>query len=158
VDKIVNTHSRRNLIVRRHPYEEPYLTELEVIATNGSFAGRRRGIYCNVEDLAEIGSALEVFPRRVPDEYEYDCKGFKLKAYTAGRAGHAFLQIEIQSDWDVPDRCLFSLPAEPVGLNRLGELFVAFSKLEHLEFWWGQDFAKLFTEHQPEQKCILESV
>jgi hypothetical protein len=155
--KVVNSISGPNLIIRRHPYEEPYHTELEVIATSGSFAGRRRGIYCTGEELAEIGSALQVFPRKVPDEYEYDYQGFQLRAYTAGRAGHTFLYIAIEADWDGLGRCQFSMPAEPVALNRLGELFVAFSKFEHLEFWWGQNVARLFAEHQPEQKCILQS-
>jgi hypothetical protein len=144
----------RNLIVRRYPYEEPYNTELVIFAANENFSGRRTGIYRSVEGLADIGRALQVFPAKMPDEYEYGYTDFSLRAYTVGRAGHTYLQISINVGDKRPysANCTFSIKAEPAAINRLGELFLAFSKLEHLEFWWGQDVSQLFKEYQPEQE------
>jgi|SRR5579863_3257029 len=57
--------------VRRYPYEEPYHTQLVFGASNGSFMGST-DIYCHVADLENIGSALAVFPTKVPDEYRFE--------------------------------------------------------------------------------------
>jgi len=135
------------LQVRRLPYEEPYHTQLEISASNGVFSGST-DIYCNVSDLAKIGCALQSFPKSIPDEYKYEYGSsdpaarsychFVLRVYTVGSWGHSALQISIKENLKEPEEriCLFSIRSEPASINRLGDLFVAFSKLQHFEFKW----------------------
>ena len=59
------------LEIRRLPYEEPFCTQLEISASNGSFSGST-DIYCNVSDLADIGRALQTFPDSILAEYKYE--------------------------------------------------------------------------------------
>lgn len=135
------------LEIRRIPYEEPFHTQLEIAASNGSFFGRT-DIYCNVSDLAEIGRALQIFPRSIPAEYKYEYgsndpdvrfyRHFVLRVYTVGSRGRCALQISINNNESEPEEgtCLFSISAEPASINRLGNLFLEFSKLQNLEFKW----------------------
>ena len=149
------------LIVRRLPYEEPYHTQLEIIASNGVFTGST-DIYCNVSDLSEIGGILQAFPKAIPDEYKYEYgssdpaarfyRHFVFRAYTVGSWGKCALQVSINQNQSEPEEgiCLFSIPAEPSSINRLGDLFVAFAKLQHLEFKWipNSDENELYDQHQ----------
>ena len=130
--------------IRRIPYEEPHHLQLEIAASNGIFVGQT-DIYCNASDLAAIGRALKKFPRFVGDEFkrEYgspnakdrNYRHFVLRAYTVGSWGKCALQISINCNQSEPDEgvCLFSIAAEAASLNRLGELFIAFGELRHLE-------------------------
>ncbi|RYX85104.1 hypothetical protein EON83_07605 [bacterium] len=149
------------LMVRRHPYEEPDHTQLEFIVSNGSFTG---GIdfYCGVDDIANIGTALRAFPRSISDEYVYEYgspvaskrfyRHFRLRAYTIDRSGHCALQITINLNRDEPEEgiCRFSMRCEPWSLERLGNLFLAFARLEHLEFKWvpNTEIEEMYTEYQ----------
>lgn len=149
------------IIVRRHLYEEPYNTQLEILVSNGSFAGGT-DIYCNVSDLREIGKRLLEFPKFIGDEYVYEYgssdsarrvyRHLILRAYTLDRSGHCALQIEMNLNRDEPEEgaCRFSMKCEPNSLVRLGELFIAFERLEHLEFKWvpNTDIAELYEQHQ----------
>ena len=149
------------LTVRRLPYEEPYDTQLEIIASNGVLYGST-DIYCNVSDLTEIGDALKAFPKSIPDEFKYEYGSsdpamrfyhhFVLRVYTVGSWGKCALQISINQNQSEPEEgiCLFSIPAEAASINRLGDLFVAFGKLQHLEFKWtpNSDDNELYEQHQ----------
>ena len=162
------THRRKSinnsyLVVRRHPYEEPHYTELEVLASNGSFKGSTN-IYCNVSDFEEIGKRLIEFPRFIGDSYLYEygspdpkARFFRqiiLRAYTLDRSGHCALQVAMNLNQDEPEEgtCRFSIKCEPNSLIRLGTLFLAFARLQHLEFKWVPDteVAELYAQHQPE--------
>ncbi len=59
------------IIIRRHPYEEPYHLNLVITASNGVFAGTLE-YYCNATDLTEMGSKLMSFPERIGDTYSYE--------------------------------------------------------------------------------------
>ncbi len=149
------------LIVRRVPYEEPHHTQLEIVVSNGAFSGST-DIYCNVSDLADIGRVLQTFPKVVGDEYKYEYgssdpdsnfyRNFIIRFYAVGSCGSCALQVEINQNQSEPNEgvCRFSLKAEPASINRLGDLFVAFSELQHLEFKWipNTDFAELYKEYQ----------
>lgn len=149
------------LRVRRLLYEEPYHTQLEINASNGVFTGST-DIYCNVSDLAEIGRALQTFPKAIGDEYKYEYgssdpavrfyRHFVLRVYTVGGWGKCALQVSMNENHSEPYEgvCLFSMPVEPSSINRLGNLFVAFGQLEHLEFKWipNTDVAELYAQHQ----------
>jgi hypothetical protein len=59
------------LIIRKYPYfEELSEIQLEITASNGMFSGNT-DIYCSIEELAEIGTALKVFPVKVIYQYRY---------------------------------------------------------------------------------------
>lgn len=149
------------VIVRRHPYEEPHLTQLEIFASNGILTCST-DIYCNVTDLAEIGHALQKFPKVAGEEYQYDygsedptqrCyRYFLLRVYTTDSVGHCALQIAMNQNREEPDEgiCRFSIKSEAGSINRLGALFVRFGDLQHLELRWtpDSDDVDLYRQHQ----------
>jgi len=157
----INRMTKPFLIVRRYPYEEPFHTHIEISASNGPFAGTT-DVYCNVEDLAEIGNSLQQFPVRVGDEYRYEYgsenpvrrfhRYLSLRAYTTDAAGHCALQLRINNNTSEPNEgsCEFSIRAEAAAINRLGSLFERFSSLEHLELHWTLDDGELFAALQPQ--------
>lgn len=146
------------LVVRRYPYEEPFHLQLEFSASNGLFSGTT-DIYCNIEDLKEIGDRLQNFPVRVGDEVRYEhgsedptlrrYRYFMLRAYTTDSAGHCALQIKMNNNTREPHEgtCTFSIKAEAAAINRLGSLFLTLSRLEHLEFRWTREDQELFEYH-----------
>lgn len=151
------------IIVKRYPYEEPYHTQIEFIVSNGVFSGRT-DIYCNVEDLKEIGKSLQNFPNKIADEYIYEYgsekpedrnyRHFWLKVYTVDSLGHCAIQFNINNNTEEPEEgiCRFSILAEASAVNNLGKLFEKFSELKHLEFRWSPDEFEIFETHQIEEK------
>jgi len=147
------------IVVRRHPYEEPYHTQLEFTVSNGAFAGAT-DIYCNIDDLTKIGRGLRAFPSKVGDEYVYEYgtedpsakfyRHFVLRAYTIDGVGHCALQFAINLNQAEPEEgvCRFSMPVEPGALNRLGELFEVFAELRHLELQWSPTSGALYEHYQ----------
>ncbi|GHU29024.1 hypothetical protein AGMMS50256_12870 [Betaproteobacteria bacterium] len=147
------------LVIRRHPYEEPYHVQLEFTASNGMFAGST-DIYCNVADITNIGCGLLAFPSKAGDEYVYEYgsedpnarlyRHFVLRAYTIDGVGHCALQFAINLNQSEPEEgvCRFSIPVEPGALNRLGKLFTVFAELRHLELQWSPISGGLYEHHQ----------
>lgn len=145
------------IIVRRYEYEEPQNTQLEFIISNGQFSSTV-DFYCEVKDIKEIGKALISFPTRIDDEYCYSYgskdnyyRFFLIRAYTTDGVGHCAIQFKINLNEEEPleGESLFSLRAEAAAINKLGKLFIEFSKLEHKEFHWSpNDHSELFETHQ----------
>ncbi|HOO51835.1 MAG TPA: hypothetical protein PLK94_11160 [Alphaproteobacteria bacterium] len=147
------------VIVRRYEYEEPYHIQLEFIISNGKFSSTV-DIYCTVDDVRKIGESLFVFPKKMNDEYSFVYgsenpednfdKFFSLKAYTVDGSGHCALQFKVNLNEVAPSegKSVFSLLAETSEINRLGKLFITFSKLKHKEFQWSGNRGELFEEHQ----------
>lgn len=112
------------IVVRRHPYEDPYLIHLEFVVSNGIFGGST-DIYCVVEEMKELGKALQKFPVALGDEYRYEYgsekpedrvyRYFLLRAYTTDSVGHCAVQFAINQNSGEPDEgvCRFSIKAEP---------------------------------------------
>jgi hypothetical protein len=108
------------VIVKRYPYEEPYHTQIEFIVSNGGFSGNT-DIYCNVEDLKEIGEALQNFPNKIDDLYIYEYSSekvedrfyrhFWLKVYTVGSLGYCAIQFHINKNTEELEEgiCRFSI-------------------------------------------------
>lgn len=146
------------LRVRRFPYEEPYALNLEFAGGNGLFSGCVE-IYCNVEDLSELGRALLAFPRQADDRHVYEYgsddaaerqhRHFRLSFYTIDHTGHCAVQFLTRLYEKEPDdgACQFSIRTEPAALHRLGQLFENFARLEHLELRWSPAGGELFTDH-----------
>jgi hypothetical protein len=153
VRRLVQPH----LLIRRLPYEEPYHTQLDFTVSNGVLAAKI-DIYCGIQEIAGIGKALAIFPKLIGDEYVYEYgserpeekfyRHFKLKAYTVGNVGNCAIQFTVNLNQTEPEEgiCQFSLTASRGEINRLGELLLDFSKLEHLELQWS-----------PKVSCLLES-
>ncbi|WAC47889.1 hypothetical protein OVA03_14455 [Asticcacaulis sp. SL142] len=147
------------LIVRRTPYEEPYHTHLYFCASNGVFTAAV-DMYCKVDDLADIGAALKAFPAKLPDEYFYEYgslkpddemyRYFRLRFYTLDHAGHCAMQFtaNLRDDEPYEGVSTFSFKADPAAINRLGQLFETFHKLQHLELQWSPDGGRLFDHAQ----------
>lgn len=150
---------KTKLIVRRHEYEEPYHTQLEFIASNGSFYAST-DIYCGVQQIREIGEGLRQFPRKVGDEYRFEYgsedpkdryyRYFHLRAYTTDNVGHCAIQIKVNQNTIEPyeGQSTFSIRADAAQINRLGDLFLKLSELKELEFHWSPTEAEMFDVHQ----------
>ena len=140
--------TKSQIVVKRYPYEEPHHLQLEFFVSNGNFCGNT-DIYCNVDDLITIGHASREFPSKIDDEYRYEYgsenpedryyRYFLLRAYTIDSVGHSAIQFSISNNQTEPNegKCRFSIRADVASINRLGELFENFSKLEDLEFSWS---------------------
>lgn len=150
------------VIIRRTPYEEPYVLSLEIRASNGTFSGAT-DFYVDASEVRAMGVALTRFPSRAGDEFVYEYgsgdpadrfyRYFRMRAYTLDRAGHCALQLAMNLNESEPGEgaCRFSIhPLEAAALNRLGALLVRFAELRHLELQWCPAFesAQLFEEHQ----------
>jgi hypothetical protein len=147
------------VIVRRYPYEEPDLTQLEWTVSNGAFVGTT-DLYCDVDEIRTLGASLKQFPSRVGDEYRFEygtdnpthkCyRHFLLRAYTTDGVGHCALQFVINLNQSEPKegRAMFSIESEPAAINRLGDLLGRFSQLSHLELYWNLTAGQLFQNYQ----------
>jgi len=147
------------LHVKRHPYEEPYHTQLEIIVSNGKFSGWT-DIYCNVEEISKIGEELIRFPLKIGHEFVFEYgtsnpkdrfyRHFRMRAYTTDGVGHCAIQFTINLNQQEPDEgiCQFSFPVEVSALSRLGQFFSTFSKLQHLELRWSPSGGALFETYQ----------
>ena len=146
------------VIVRRFPYEEPHLLQVEFWISNGEFSGST-DIYVDREQLVEIGEALSQFPTRVDDVYEFlygsedpeknFYRFFAMKAYTTNSLGRCAIQFAINRNTEMPEEgsCRFSLQASAGAVNKLGNLLQRFAELKHLEFRWSEDQAELFSDY-----------
>lgn len=139
----------------RYPYEEPYLLNLVMSASNG----RQRGeieFYSNADDLNEIADKLEEFPRHASDVYLYELGSersedrwafyFRFRLCTIDSVGHCAIHLRFNNNRDIPDREIteFCIPAEPSAINRLGKLFREFAQLKHEVLYWNPVEGKLY--------------
>jgi len=142
--------------ITRHPYEEPYILNLVIEATNGPFRGTLE-FYTDPDELLELANALEVFPRESSDSYIFELGSenpeesfafyLKLRVFTVDMLGHCGIHIRLNSNIDNRDREVSEFcisPVEPSGINQLGKLFRKFAKLEHNILYWKPNESKLF--------------
>lgn len=144
---------KSQIIVKRHPYEEPYHLQLEFFVSNDGFSGTI-DFYCNAEDLKEIGISLQNFPSKIDDEYRYELGSenpkdrwsmyFLMRAYTTDSVGHCAIQFAFNINAVEPNEgiCRFSIRTDAAAINRLGVLFEKFSKLEDFEFEWSPELSE----------------
>jgi hypothetical protein len=148
-----------SIIVRRFPYEEPHNTQLEFIVSNERFCGRT-DIYCNVEDLKEIGEALQNYSSKLGEEYRYEYgsenpedrnyRYFLIRVYPTNGTGRCAIQFAINKNTEEPEEgiCRFSIQTNLSSIKQLGILFEKFHQLKHLEFKWSPEGAELFKHYQ----------
>jgi hypothetical protein len=135
--------------IERIPYEEPHHLQLKIEASNGRQTASIE-IYVDASDLVEVANSLETFPRHASDVFLYEIGSdkvedrwayyFRLRAFTFSATGHTALQLCFNNNRDLPYResAEFCIRSEAAQLNRLGQLFRAFSKLEHETLVWSQ--------------------
>ena len=133
--------------IERFPYEEPYLVNLGLTASNGNFQGTLE-FFCNASELADIGKALSAVRKTIPDEYSYEIGStkpedrfayyFALRVYTRGLRGNCAHQVVINNNQQEPDEgaCRFSIQTDRVAINRLGALLLEFAELKHRQLHW----------------------
>jgi hypothetical protein len=136
------------LRIERIPYEEPYHIQLIWNVSNGNIYSNFE-YYANADSLKEIGSALELFPRHSSDVFVYEIGSekpedrfayyFRLRAFTVNSGGGTAIQIRFCNNSDLQNREIsdFCIQAEPASINRLGKLFLEFSKLEAEYLAWS---------------------
>ena len=95
------------IIIRRHPYEEPYHLNLVISASNGVMCGTLE-YYCNAADVGEMGGKLAAFPEKTGDTYLYELGSprredrfafhFAFRVLTLDSAGHCALQFTMNNN------------------------------------------------------------
>jgi hypothetical protein len=138
----------------RKPYEEPYLLNLVIQASNGVQENQLE-FYDNAEALSHLANELEVFPRHNSQVFLWELGSerpedrfafyFRFRAFVVDSVGHCAIQLRFNNNEALPDRELseFCIRAEPAQLNRLAQLLREFSKLKHEVLVWELDDGRL---------------
>lgn len=135
--------------IERIPYEEPYHLQLVWDVSNGNITSSF-DFYVGTDALKEIADTLEVFPRHASDVYLFEIGSehpedrfayyFRFRVFTTDSRGHCAIQIRFNNNRDLPHKEIteFCIEAEAAGINKLGNLFRAFSKLESELLLWSE--------------------
>lgn len=118
-------------------YSDSELMQIRVSAWNGAFGGAAN-VYVGIGLIEKIAERLKGFPNGPSDKREVVLGAFgsefaggavSLLFHCADRAGHAYVDLKIESDSDIAGRCqsvTFSLPIDAAGMdsfvNDLGRL------------------------------------
>lgn len=136
--------------ITRYEYEEPYHVNLVFEAANQTQSTTLE-YYCNASDLAEISEHLEAFPRHATDVFLYEFGSerkedrhayyFRIRAFLISDTGSCALQIRTNNNLELPEKEIseFCITAEASQINRLGQLFRSYSKLNHKVLEWSVD-------------------
>jgi hypothetical protein len=137
--------------IARYPYEEPHYVHLVLEACNGRSLAQI-DYYMNASSFIGWADHLEVFPRHKSDVFLFELGGerpedrwayyLQMRVFLTDAVGHSAVHVRFSNNRDLPWREIaeFSLDAEPSQINRLGQLFREFGKLNHAVLdWWVQD-------------------
>ncbi|WP_051122401.1 hypothetical protein [Leptospira wolbachii] len=141
-----------NLItIIRYPYEEPYLLNLLIKATNGIFTGELE-IYDSTDSLKNCANCLMNFPKCATDEFIWELGSedkinrfvffFKFRVYITDSTGTCAINVRFNNNQKPPDLAIseFSIKTDAAGINNLGKLFLTFSELKKETLIWdGRD-------------------
>ncbi|MDY7395630.1 hypothetical protein UMM65_10285 [Aureibaculum sp. 2210JD6-5] len=131
----------------RQPYEEPYHINLIFEASNGQNTGQLE-IYDNADQLKKIAEALEDFPLNGTKHFVWELGSEKQKENFAFYFKCEFSLLNHSNDCVIGIRLnnnknslsKFNIHCSPSELNKLGQLFREFSKLEKKTLtWYGFD-------------------
>lgn len=134
--------------ITRHEYEEPYHVNLVFEAANDTQSTTLE-YYCNATDLSDIAEHLEVFPRHNADVFLYEFGSerkedqhayyFRMRVFLTDGTGNCAIQIRTNNNEELPGSEIseFCIAAEPSQVNRLGQLFRTYSKLDHKILEWS---------------------
>lgn len=135
----------------RTPYEEPYHINLIFKATNGESAGQLE-IYDNADGLKKLADILEDFPFKDEKEYLWELGSeksedrfafyFKCEFSLIKHTSDCLVGIRLNNNEEGIEKSIseFNIQCKPAELNKLGQLFREFSKLEKETLtWYGLD-------------------
>ena len=134
------------LKITRIPYEEPSHVKLIVSASNGEQSGSLE-IYDGAASLLDTATALTDFPFN-QQSYTWELGSedpkvrfgfyFLFEVKLIDPQGHAFIHFRMNNNEDLPDKAMaeFSIRTEIAGINRLGNLFQAFARLDSEQLTW----------------------
>ena len=136
--------------IERIPYEEPYHIHLVWQVSNGNVSSIF-DYYVNADSLLEIANHLEEFPRHKTDVFLYEIGSekpedrfayyFRFRVFTTNSRGSSAIQIRFSNNRALPHREIveFCLQTEPAAINRLGQLFREFAKLNEEFMAWSEN-------------------
>ena len=134
--------------ITRYPYEEPYLLNLVVAASNGRQQGELE-IYANSDDLASFARELRGFPNQNDDSVDWQLGSerpedrfafyYRLRAFRVSPTGQCAIEVRFSNNCEPPHREVveFSIEALPSDLDRLADLLERFGRLEHKVLEWN---------------------
>jgi hypothetical protein len=135
------------LTLLRFEYDDPYLAEIHLTASNGLFTGHLE-FFCDTEELSRLGDKLKTFPCSIEDQIVYEIGSeetqkrlaYYLRFHTKviDGAGHCAIHFRINNNGLVPHNGIadFSLKANPAELNELGELLRKLASFQISDFSW----------------------
>jgi hypothetical protein len=131
----------------RHPYEEPYLINLTVEASNGRTTGEVE-MYTDPGDLSRVARTLRQFPGAERDVVVWELRSeraegrfayhFRMRVFQQFAPGDCAIELRLCNNGIAPYReeAEFSIAAVPSDLDRLAELLEGFAALEHTVLEW----------------------
>lgn len=134
--------------ITRHEYEEPHHLNLIFEAANEN-QSTTFGYYCNATDLSDIADHLEVFPRHNTDVFLYEFGSerkedkhayyFRMRVFLINGTGNCAIQVRTNNNEELPEREIseFCILAVASQINKLGQLFRTYSKLNHKVLQWS---------------------
>jgi len=143
----------------RHPYEEPYHLNLHIEAANERINGNLE-YYCNAQDLKKFGKQLADFTGTPKEEIIYELGSedprvrfaffLSLRVLPLDSFGHCAFLIRLNNNREPPEKQVteFSIRAEVADINRLGDLLIAFGRLEHRVLEWRVHDGTLIKAHK----------
>ena len=134
--------------ITRKPYEEPYHLHLIFKASNGESSGQLE-FYDNANHLKELADILEDFPFKSTKLYLWELGSenpkvrfafyFKCEFSVIKHSSECVIGIRLNNNNDGIDKSIseFNIKCYPAELNKLGQLFREFSKLEKETLNWN---------------------
>lgn len=132
----------------RNPYEEPYHINLIFKASNGESSGKLE-IYDNADRLKKLADVLEDFPFKEPKKYLWELGSekpedrfafyFKCEFLLIKHTSECLVRIRLNNNESGIEKSIseFNIQCKPAELNKLGQLFREFSKLEKQTLIWN---------------------
>lgn len=134
---------KKRIHIVRQPYEEPHHINLIFTASNGESTGELE-IYDNADQLKKLADRLENYPFNSAKKILWELGSEKPKDNFAFYFKCEFSLLKQSSDCIVRIRLnnnknslsQFNIQCYPAELNKLGQLFREFSKLEKKTLTW----------------------
>jgi hypothetical protein len=138
----------KSIKIIRKPYEEPYHINLIFKATNGESVGQLE-FYDNADRLKKLAGILEDFPFKNEKKYLWELGSekpedrfafyFKCEFSLIKHTSECLIGIRLNNNEDGLKKSIseFNIQCKPAELNKLGQLFREFSKLEKETLIWN---------------------
>ena len=138
----------KSIKITRNPYEEPYHINLIFKASNGEISGQLE-IYDKADILKKMADILEDFPFNNITTFMWELGSekpkdnfafyFKCEFSLIKHTSECVIGIRLNNNNDRIEKSIseFHIKCYPAELNKLGQLFREFSKLEKETLIWN---------------------